>query len=54
MKGTHVVARAEPELEDVAPLDEERALLGEKQREAREIRAPGVDVRLSEVGVDRQ
>jgi hypothetical protein len=45
VKGADVVSRPEPELEDVASFDEERAFLGEEERKAREVGAPRVDLR---------
>ncbi len=40
------------EVEDAAPLEEEVALLGEEQAEAREVHLLLVDLHLREVGVD--
>jgi hypothetical protein len=47
----HVLIQAEPEREDVVALQEERALLGKEQREARQVRPAGIDLRLGEVRV---
>src|SRR5688572_11889167 len=51
VKCADVVTCPEPELEDVASLHEEGALLGEEQREARQVRPAGIDFRFAEVGV---
>ena len=45
------VAEAEAEVEDVGALQEERALLGKHDREAREIRAPRIDLGFRKVRI---
>ena len=47
-------AAAEAELEDARALEEELALLGKEQRKARQVHDRFVDLRLREIGVDRQ
>src|SRR5262249_28064523 len=47
-----VAAEAGAEREDVGPVQEERPLLGEEQRESREVRLARVYLGLGEVGVD--
>ena len=44
----------EAEREDVVALEEEGALLGEEQREPRQVRPPRVDLGFGEVGVHRR
>src|SRR5437762_2532256 len=53
-KRNHIVAEPEPEAEDVGPLEEKRARLGEEERKARQVRATRVHLRLREVRVDRK
>jgi hypothetical protein len=53
-EGAHVVSGPQAEIEDVGPLQEEGPLLGEDDGKAREVGAARVDLRLGEVGVDRE
>ena len=48
----HILPKAEAKGENVRALQEERTLLGEEQREPREVRPAGVDFGLGKVGVD--
>ncbi len=52
--GQQRFAESKAEGEDVGPLQEERALLREEQREARQVGAARVHLGLGEVGVDGQ
>ena len=52
--GMHVLAEAEAERKNVVALDEERSLLGEEEREPRQVRPARVDFGFGEVGVHRR
>ena len=52
--GQERLPEPEAEGEDVGPLQEERALFREEQREARQVGPPRVHLGLGEIGVDRE